>query len=801
MLKHFTLFIMLVCTSTFLFAQKQNTKTIQFKVVGNCGQCKTRIENTLKKAGVYKAIWNEETNLLTTSFDSTKLNKSVIQKKLADVGHESDGYTVTDSVYNKLPECCQYERTKIETKRVSDTIKTEQHQHNSSITKSDTTAVVSIKKDSTTKTKTEKLGEVFVESKRFSTFTANTVTTNTLTLTAKELTKAACCNLSESFETSPSIDVSYSDAVTGIKQIQLLGLNGNYTQLTTENVNEIKGLPGAFGLTFIPGPFVESIQVTKGTGSVANGYESIAGQINIEEKKADSKEKLFFNSYANNLGRLESSLNLSQKISDKFSTALLLHTNANNTKQDKNNDGFLDLPIGNQINLINRWKFENKKGFETQFIIKYLKDKRQSGQVEFNESTDKLTSNKYGIGFNVNQLLFTSKIGYVFPNTKYKSIGLILSGNQYNNNAFYGLNAYLAKQNSFYANLIFQSIIGSTIHKYRIGLSYTNENYDETFSVDNFKRKEIALGTFAEYTYTPNEQFTVVAGLRLDKHNEYGLITTPRLNIKYNATKNTTLRFTIGSGFKTANIFAENIGYFASSRLYQILNSSANYGYGLQPEKAWNFGVNILQKFKLNNRQGTISIDLYRTKFMQQTVVDVDAHPQKILFYNLNGNSYSNSLQAEINYEILPRFDVRLAYKWLDVQSQYQSQILQKPLTAKDKAFINLSYTTKNKWSFDFTTQYIGSKRLPNTGNNPSDKQMDNTSPAYFQLAAQISKQFNKRLDVYIGGENISNTMQSNLIIDAQHPFSQYFDASIIWGNVNGSVLYAGIRFKITKSE
>lgn len=790
---------MLICATTLTFAQKQNIKTIKFKVLGDCGQCKTRIESTLKKAGVYKAIWNEETNLLIASFDSTKLNKSIIQKKLADVGHESEGFTVTDSVYNKLPECCQYERTKIEKKLVADSTKTQQHQHNIFLPKSDTTTAVPLKKDSITKT--EKLGEIFIESKRFSTFTANTVVTNTLTLTAKELTKAACCNLSESFETSPSIDVSYSDAVTGMKQIQLLGLNGNYTQLTTENVSEIKGLPGAFGLTFIPGPFVESIQVTKGTGSVVNGYESIAGQINIEEKKADAKEKLFFNSYANNLGRLESSLTVAQKLSDKFSTALLLHANANNTKQDKNKDGFLDMPVGNQINLINRWKFENLKGLETQFIIKYLQDKRQAGQTEFNEATDKLSNKKYGLGFNVNQFLITSKIGYVFPKAKYQSIGLILSGNQYNNNAYYGLNAYVAKQNSFYANLIFQSIIGSTIHKYRVGLSYTNENYNETFSVDNFKRKEIALGTFAEYTYTPTEQLTVVAGLRLDKHNEYGFISTPRLNVKYAATKNTTLRFTLGSGFKTANIFAENIGYFASSRVYKILNPSLNYGYGLQPEKAWNFGINILQKFKFNNHQGSLSVDAYHTKFVQQTIADVDASAQKILFYNLTGKSYSNSIQTEINYELLPRFDIRLAYKWLNVKSQYQTQVLQKPLTAKDRAFINLAYTTKNKWSFDFTTQYIGSKRLPATIGNPAEKQMENYSPAYFQLAAQISKQFGKRLDVYIGGENITNAMQSNLIIDAQNPFSKYFDASLVWGNVNGSIYYAGIRYKINKSE
>ncbi len=797
--------IAFILSSITSYSQKKNYKTEKFTVAGNCGQCKDRIENTLKKLGVYTANWNEETQMLTVSFDSIKLSKANIQKILSAAGHDSKGFTAPANAYNKLPGCCKYERlndTDSTKKNIVDTTASIKkvdtavmEKHNETVVKIDTTPIRKITND--TLTKNEQLSEIKIESRKFSTYIANTVATNTLTMTTKELNKAACCNLSESFETSPSIDVSYSDAVTGIKQIQLLGLSGNYTQITTENVPEIRGLAGAYGLTFIPGPFVESVQVTKGTGSVANGFESIAGQINIEEKKSEGSEKILVNAYANHLGRMESSVNLSTPVSNKLHTALLLHANGVNNKIDNNKDGFLDIPVGNQVNVINRWLYENGKGLESQFIVKILNDKRTAGETTFNETNDKLTANKYGVGMNVQQNIFTGKLGYVFPKKKYQSIGLMLSLNNYTNNAYYGLNAYNAEQHSFYANLIYQSIIGTTTHKYRTGLSLMNDNYNETFATANFKRKEIVAGAFAEYTFTPNEKLTAIAGLRVDKHNEYGFITTPRLNIKYAFNKNTSLRFSAGSGFRTANIFAENTGLFISSREYNVLNPSSNYGYGLQPEKAWNFGFNILHKFKINDQNGTVSIDAYKTIFDNQTVVDVDNNPQKILFYNLSGKSFSNSIQAEINYELIKKFDVRLAYRFLDVQTNYSGSMLSKPLTAKHRAFINLAYQTKNNWLFDVTTQWIGEKRLPSTHSNPADKRMMHYSPSYIQLAAQVTKQFGKKWDVYIGAENLTNAMQDVLMIDAQQPFSKYFDASIVWGNVNGSIFYAGMRFKL----
>jgi outer membrane receptor for ferrienterochelin and colicin len=304
-------------------------------------------------------------------------------------------------------------------------------------------------------------------------------------------------------------------------------------------------------------------------------------------------------------------------------------------------------------------------------------------------------------------------------------------------------------------------------------------------------------GSFFEYTYTPGTKFTAVAGLRFDYHNEFGLITTPRLHLKYDFTTKTNLRFSVGSGFRTANIFAENAGLFASARQYAVVNPSIGYGYGLNPEKAWNYGTNFVHNFKWNNRAGSLSLDAYRTFFTSQVVVDVDANPQQLLFYNLNGKSFSNSLQAEFNYELVKKLELRLAYRWLDVQTNYQGVMREKPLIAKHRAFVNLAYETGNHFKFDYTVQYLSKKRLPDTKTNPAGMQMGDYSPSFVQMSAQVTKQFGNKFDLYIGAENLTNYMQNNLIISANQPFSKYFDGSIIWGPVNGRVWYAGFRFKI----
>jgi outer membrane receptor for ferrienterochelin and colicin len=426
-----------------------------------------------------------------------------------------------------------------------------------------------------------------------------------------------------------------------------------------------------------------------------------------------------------------------------------------------------------------------------------LNDKKTGGQIDYNESTDKFTTNNYGLAINTKRIEGFAKIGYVFPQKKYKSVGLQLSAFDHQQNSYFGLTNYDAHQQNFYSNLIYQSIIHTTTHKFRTGLSFVYDKYNEDFKTNNYKRKEIVSGAFFEYTYTPSDKFDVVAGIREDYNSLYGWFTTPRLNVRYEPIKGTVIRVSAGRGQRTANIFAENNSVLVSARAIEIMNGDATGAYGLKPEVAWNKGISVDQKFRLFNRAANLGVDFFRNDFVNQVVVDVE-DPRTIKFYNLQGKSYSNSLQAELSFILIQHLDVRLAYRLFDVKTTYSDQLLEKPLTAQNRAFANLAYEVKG-WKFDYTVSYSGKKRLPSTTANPPMYQRAGYSPSFVTMNAQVSKTLGKKnpFDVYVGGENLTNFYQKNAIIAATQPFSEYFDASLIWGPVSGRMLYAGIRFRI----
>jgi outer membrane receptor for ferrienterochelin and colicin len=644
----------------------------------------------------------------------------------------------------------------------------------------------------------KQLKEVIVTSSQRSTYVSALNPIRTQIITEKELFKAACCNLSESFETNPSVDVSYNDAVTGSKQIQLLGLSGNYTQLTIENLPGPRGIATPLGLNSIAGPWVESIQLNKGIGSVVNGYESIAGQINVELKKPENSEKIYANAYLNDFGKTDFNLNLSTIIKQKWSTALLLHDDfLNNNKIDFNKDGFRDQPTGNQFSLINRWKYDNSKGFFTQFGAKVFIDNKTGGQTTYNASRDKNTTNAYGLEINTTRMEAFGKIGFEFANKKYKSIGLQLSAIDHKQDSYFGLTTYTAKQQNFYANLIYQSIIYSTSHKFKTGLSFLYDKYDELFKTTSYRRTEKVPGAFFEYSFSPNEKFSVISGLRADYNSLYGFFATPRLHVRYEPVKGTTLRFSAGRGQRTANIFAENTSLFVSSRQMNILNNEKGKAYGLNAEVAWNKGISMDQKFKIFHHDAMLSFDFFRNDFKNQVVVDLE-NPLLVNFYNLKGKSYSNSFQSELTISPMNKMELKLAYRYFDVKTTYDGKLKERPFIANSRAFANLAYSLKN-WKLDYTVNFNGKKRIPNTNTNPAPYILKEFSPSFILMNAQVSKTFGKKhpMDFYLGAENLTNYFQKDVIINAASPFGNHFDASMVWGPVTGSMFYAGWRFKI----
>ena len=648
----------------------------------------------------------------------------------------------------------------------------------------------------------EDLKEVKLVKKKKGIQKSYTVTSNTSLITSKELLKAACCNLAESFETNPSIDVNFSDAITGTKQIKMLGLTSPYLMITEENIPSVRGASQAYGLSFTPGTWVESIQVTKGAGSVVNGFESISGQINAELLKPVNDIPFFLNLYGSTDSRFELNTHLTKQLSDKWATSLLLHGNARVTKNDMNNDGFLDGPLGNQINIMNRYQYTNaEKGLVSFINFRYMNDKKQGGEVAFDKDRDKGTTNYWGSEVNTERFDVSTKIGYVFPEMPFQSIGFQNAFNSHNQESYYGLNLYNIKQNSYYSNLIFNSIIGNTMSKFATGLNITYDNYQEFVNANDYSRIDNSVGAFFEYTYDNLDNFSLILGGRVDNHNRLGTFFTPRLHARYNPWEKAVFRFSAGRGKRSANVFAENQQLFASSRIFSFLDTSGKI-YGLNPEIAWNYGVSFSQKFELLNRNAEVVLDVYRTDFSNQAVVDVMQSPQEVLFYNLDGKSYANSLQLEFNYELIRNLNLRTAYKFYDTKTQYLSGNFQRPFQAKHRFFSNLEYETPitekgKQWKMDYTLNWIGQQQLPTTATNPEADRLPNFSPSYALMNAQLTRVFSDTFEVYVGGENIGNYKQMKAVLGNDDPFGANFDASMLYAPVFGQMYYAGLRFKI----
>jgi len=498
------------------------------------------------------------------------------------------------------------------------------------------------------------------------------------------------------------------------------------------------------------------------------------------------------------------------RFNEKFAVGLLTHANFNPLMEDMNHDGFVDIPTGKQYNVMNKYAYNSGKGFEAQFGGSYLIDERKGGQMHHSNQTDTTVHSSshayplelYQIEIKNKKWELYSKTGFVFRKKPATSMGLQLSYLNHDQNNSYGFISYTGLQKTFYANYIFQGIIKTTNNTYKLGASFMNDQVNESYQLFKFNRDEKVGGAFAEFAHNSGEKFNLIAGLRADYNNYYGLFFTPRLHLRYAFNKSKTVfRLSGGKALKTANIFAENTSLMATSRDWMITTSDLNMPYGLNPETGWNYGLNFTQKLKLNFKDAYITVDVYRTDFTQQVVVDVDYNTQQALFYNLNGPSFSNTAQLEFGWEIRKRLNVKAAYRYVDTKVSYKNGLLQKALVSMHRAFVNISYETKGKhWLFDATLQYNGRKRLPQTYNNPTEYKRAEYSPNFYNVLAQITyvtKIKKADFNIYVGVENGLDYKQSSPIVSSDAPFNKYFDASMVWGPIYGRMLYIGLRFKL----
>ena len=603
---------------------------------------------------------------------------------------------------------------------------------------------------------------------------------NGVLINREELFKAACCNLGESFTTNPSVDVNYSDAATGAKQIKLLGLSGTYVQMLTENLPNFRGAAAPYSLDYVPGPWMNSIQVSKGSSSVRNGYESITGQIDIEYLKPDNDEGVTVNLYGGTLGRLEANADANVHLDDKLSTEILAHYQDDFGHHDVNNDGFLDQPNVRQWNLQNRWKWKGTHYmFHGGFGI--VKEKREGGQTEHTVSHSQQptpnTQHLYKIGINTERYEGYMKHAFILDPEHGTNIAVMGNASMHLLDANYGEKHYSVNQKNAYAQLLFETNFNEQ-HNLSTGLSL---NYDYLTRDD----KETTPGIYAQYTYNLNDKIVAMAGIRADHSSRYGTFVTPRFHLKLTPSEIVSLRLSAGKGYRTVHALAENNNLLASGRQLVIDD--------LEQECAWNYGISSSFYIPLFDKTLKLNAEYYHTHFSQQAVIDYDSNPSLIRITNLDGKSYSNTVQVDATYPIVKGLELTAAWRWNDVKCTYGGELMEKPLTSKYKGLITASYKTPlGLWQVDATLQLNGGGRMPTPVNGLWDERFQ----GYEQVSAQITRWF-RHFSIYIGGENLTSFRQKQTIINAADPWSATFDPTMVWGPVHGAMFYAGVRINV----
>jgi hypothetical protein len=633
----------------------------------------------------------------------------------------------------------------------------------------------------------------------------------------------------------------------------MLGLEGKYTQMLFDNIPSVRGLSSTYGLTYVPGPWVKNIYVTKGVGSITSGYESMAGQINVALKNPDTAERFHLNAYAGNGGRMELNLVVGPKSEKEgdvevaeeehvhvpgeehdhehdeehehdeghehehrhIKGSLLAHGAMSQLRTDMNGDGFLDNPLFSNISLRNEWHFDGHSGLGAQVALNYQNINTVSGQLDYNP-TDEVRSQLWGVNTQTRRYEASTKIGYVFPNKPWKSFGSQVSALYHDQEGDYGFQKYKGEQRSGRVNLLFASRILNESNTFTTGFTYVFDDYRDTLT-SNFpliannpplplSRQERVPGVFFEYTLKVEDKFTLVAGLREDLHNTYGPLFTPRLHARYSINDHTTVKAVGGIGYRTPVLVMDNVGMLASNR-FVVIDSDptpTNKYLGLDIEKSSNAGIVFTWKGDVLYRPATLSIDGFITEFEKQVVIDYET-PSYVNIYNLQGKSFSNSAQVELQWSPVRRFDVRMAYRWLEARTQYRDGLRDRPLVNRHRAFTNLAFETRKKangsqWRFDATVQWISRKRIPfliNNHNEHLDEPMSSWSDDYWQVMAQVTYVFKTNLELYVGGENLTNFMVHDAIIMAEDPSNQLFDGSMLWGPVFGRMGYVGLRWML----
>jgi len=623
-------------------------------------------------------------------------------------------------------------------------------------------------------------------------------------ITQTELSKSACCDMAVCFETQSTVQPQVTNVITQSKELRILGLSGVYNQILVNGLPMIQGLSYTYGISNIPGTLVDNIFVSKGANSVLQGYESISGQIAVETKDPDKGEVLLANIYINSFQEKHFNTNFSLR-KNKWSNLIAFHSVQPAAKIDRDQDLFLDLPLLTRYGVMNKLKYgnENEKGFFTTLSLRYSFEERIGGQVQFNPIEHTGSSIQYGQVVQYHQPELMSKSGYRFSSKH--ALVWMLSGYIQNQDSWFGTVQYQAKQRNAYGNLQHEFTYGK--HNLKSGLSFRhllltedirmNEMTPSRNYAGQYIRHENIPGVFSENTLNIwEDKITWITGIRADHHNVFGTQFTPRTLLKFTLYPKTILRLNAGTGWRTANIFSENIGLLISSR-------NIIFAEQLEPEKAVNSGINLTQKFEIQeqNYTGYISLDYYHTQFQNQIFPDYDANSTEAIIRNYRGISRSQGFQAEVKINFYQRLEVKTGYTWLYVYRENSSGRYELPFNTRNRWVNTVSYKPlSERFHLDLVFHHYGKQKLPNTQNNPVEYQRPNYSIPYTTVNIQLTLNAG-RWEFYTGIENIADFRQRQPILSWQNPFGPWFDTSSVWGPTRGREAYAGIRYKIFQKE
>ncbi len=611
-------------------------------------------------------------------------------------------------------------------------------------------------------------------------------------LGVKELKRAACCDLSESFETNATVDVSFSDAISGTKAIRMLGLDGKYAQLSVENLPFVRGLSSSYGLTLLPGTWIHAINVSKGVGTAVNGPNAMTGQIDLCLLNPMDQPPLFVNVYGNTQGRVEANVHSAQRIGDEAANLLLVHGNLATQEMDQNGDGFMDMPVTRRINVMDRF-IHSREGRTTQLAVRHVEDLREGGTTHMGLDVAHAGHPDYVVDVRNSMTDVLAKHGFVFRKDATRSVGFVTALRRHGLDALFGERRHTGLQLSGHASGIYQQLARGGHDQLKAGISLQVDDFEETFQDSSFARNEVMPGLFSEYTLQAGEM-TVVAGLRADRNSWYGSVVSPRLHMRWDLGPLTVVRASAGHGFRSTNPLVENAAALASSRRILVEDEP-----GL--ERAWTFGAGGVHKFKWLDRKWTIGLDAFHTRFTQQLVADMDRSPQLLVFYMLDGPSHATSLLADVQVELGRTLALKVSYRWYDVVTTYDGVLRERPFTPAHRGLVDLAWTSRNeRWRADAAVNLFSSARIPWTSANPEPYRFPQRSPSYATLHAQVTH-VRGAWELYMGGENLTSAGQTRQIIAPEDPLGPYFDASLIWGPTVGAMVYIGFRYTLNASN